>query len=185
MREQPFRERPRGQLMLALYRCGRQAEALDAFQQARRTLVDELAVEPSSALRELEQAMLRQDASLEAPGPDPAVSKSASTSTDSRRSRPRLIDLPDEDLSTVRKTATVLVAKFATSAHADPEVARQAFASAERRAQEIVDRHGACRSFGGLGGSKRGSSACHWSRKTTHCGPSRGRGLAGRSRQPR
>ena len=62
--EQPFRERPRGQLMLALYRCGRQADALDAFQQARRALLDELAVEPSRALRELEEAILRQDPAL-------------------------------------------------------------------------------------------------------------------------
>ena len=151
VREQPFRERPRGQLMLALYRCGRQAEALDAFQQARRTLVDELAVEPSSALRELEQAMLRQDASLEAPGPDPAVEQEREHEHGQPQEQTPPDRPPDEDLSTVRKTATVLVAKFATSAHADPEVARQAFASARRRAQEIVDRHGA--SFvGGLGG---------------------------------
>jgi len=66
VREQPFRERPRGQLMLALYRCGRQAEALAAFQDARRVLLDELAVEPGPALRELERAILQQDASLEA-----------------------------------------------------------------------------------------------------------------------
>ncbi|MDX6513824.1 MAG: hypothetical protein QOE36_3328, partial [Gaiellaceae bacterium] len=44
--EQPLRERPRAQLMLALYRSGRQAEALDVFQAARRTLVDELGIEP-------------------------------------------------------------------------------------------------------------------------------------------
>ena len=47
VREHPFRERARAQLMLALYRCGRQAQALEAFQQARRTLVEELAVEPA------------------------------------------------------------------------------------------------------------------------------------------
>ena len=64
--EHPFRERPRSQLMLALYRAGRQTEALAAYQDARRTLVDELGVEPSARLRELEQAILRQDVSLEA-----------------------------------------------------------------------------------------------------------------------
>ena len=69
VREQPLRERPRGQLMLALYRCGRQAEALEAFQKARRMLIDELAVEPSDPLRELEQAILRQEASLQLPTP--------------------------------------------------------------------------------------------------------------------
>jgi predicted ATPase/DNA-binding SARP family transcriptional activator len=63
--EHPFRERPRSQLMLALYRAGRQPEALAAYQDARRTL-DELGVEPSAQLRELEQAILRQEASLEA-----------------------------------------------------------------------------------------------------------------------
>jgi len=59
--EHPYRERLREQLMLALYRSGRQAEALRAYQEARRTLADELGLEPSRQLRELEQAMLRQD----------------------------------------------------------------------------------------------------------------------------
>ena len=67
--EHPLRERLRGQLMLALYRSGRQAEALETFQTGRRELVEELGLEPSAALRELERAMLRQDPGLEAPGP--------------------------------------------------------------------------------------------------------------------
>jgi YVTN family beta-propeller protein len=61
----PLRERLRGQLMLALYRSGRQAQALDAYQRARRVLVDELGIEPSPALQRLEQAILQQDGSLE------------------------------------------------------------------------------------------------------------------------
>jgi DNA-binding SARP family transcriptional activator len=65
--EHPLRERPRGQLMLGLYRCGRQAEALDAYQQARHMLVEKLAIEPSAALRQLEQAILQQDPALSAP----------------------------------------------------------------------------------------------------------------------
>src|SRR5262245_60860156 len=60
-----FRERLRGQLMLALYRSGRQAEALAAFQEARRTLVEELGIEPGRALQDLERAILRQDLSLD------------------------------------------------------------------------------------------------------------------------
>jgi predicted ATPase/DNA-binding SARP family transcriptional activator len=58
-------ERLHAQLMLALYRCGRQADALAAYQNARRVLVDQLAIEPSTALRQLEQAILRQEPSLD------------------------------------------------------------------------------------------------------------------------
>jgi DNA-binding SARP family transcriptional activator/tetratricopeptide (TPR) repeat protein len=60
----PFRERLLAQLMLALYRSGRQADALGAFRSARQTLVDELGVEPGPELRALESAILRQDDSL-------------------------------------------------------------------------------------------------------------------------
>jgi DNA-binding SARP family transcriptional activator len=62
--EHPFRERLRGQLMLALYRAGRQAEALEAYQATRRTLIEELGIEPGEPLRELERAILCQDPSL-------------------------------------------------------------------------------------------------------------------------
>ncbi len=62
---EPLRERPRAQLMLALYRSGRQAEALDVYREARRTLVDELGIEPGKELRELEAAVLSQDHSLD------------------------------------------------------------------------------------------------------------------------
>jgi DNA-binding SARP family transcriptional activator len=81
--EQPFRERLRGQLMLALYRAGRQAEALEAYREARRTMIDELGIEPSVPLRELEHAILRQDASLAAPWRAEAVGAPARASTSS------------------------------------------------------------------------------------------------------
>ncbi len=61
----PLRERLRAQLMLALYRSGRQAEALAAYQSGRHTLVEELGLEPGRSLRELERAILEQDRSLD------------------------------------------------------------------------------------------------------------------------
>jgi DNA-binding SARP family transcriptional activator/streptogramin lyase len=67
VRQYPLRERLRAQLMLALYRCGRQADALAAYQDARRTLVDELGLEPSRELHDLEQAILTHARELEAP----------------------------------------------------------------------------------------------------------------------
>jgi DNA-binding SARP family transcriptional activator len=63
--EHPLRERFRSYLMTALYRSGRQAEALDVYRDARRALVDELGIEPSPALHELERAILRHDPALE------------------------------------------------------------------------------------------------------------------------
>ncbi len=62
--ENPLRERLHAQRMLALYRSGRQAEALEAYREARRTLVDEVGIEPTPDLRELHDAILRQDPAL-------------------------------------------------------------------------------------------------------------------------
>ena len=76
--EHPYRERLRAELMLALYRCDRQADALQAYQDARRVLTEELGIEPGNRLRELEAAILRQDAALALPArrgatPEPRV----------------------------------------------------------------------------------------------------------------
>ena len=65
--EYPLRERLRAQQMLSLYRAERQAEALDAYRQARQTLVDELGIEPSEALQRLQKGILAHDAVLEMP----------------------------------------------------------------------------------------------------------------------
>ena len=82
--EHPYREGLRAQLMLALYRCDRQADALQAYQDARRTLTEELGIEPGERLRALEQAILVQDPSLQlVVGAQPA--KRETTAGTSRR----------------------------------------------------------------------------------------------------
>jgi YVTN family beta-propeller protein len=79
VREYPLRERVRGQLMLALYRCGRQADALKGYRDARVQLLDELGLEPGRALQGLERAVLAHDAALDlsAPYPEREVSAGA------------------------------------------------------------------------------------------------------------
>jgi DNA-binding SARP family transcriptional activator len=123
--ENPLRERLRGQLMLALYRSGRQAEALEAYRQARETLVEELGIEPSPDLQRLEQSILRHDSELElAPvsGTEPAAGEER------------------------RKTVTVLfvgIVDFASlGAALDPEVLRSIMRRYFDTVRTIVERHG-------------------------------------------
>ena len=75
--ENPLDEQACAQLMLALYRSSRQADALDAYHRLRRTLAEELGIDPSQALRDLEMAILRQDPALDIPVP--AVTPSVDT----------------------------------------------------------------------------------------------------------
>jgi DNA-binding SARP family transcriptional activator len=90
---EPLRERLRGRLMLALYRSGRQADALSAFRDARRALTHDLGIEPGAALRDLERAILRHDVALDGPAGE-------------RRSVPTTVAGHADE----RKLATVLVA---------------------------------------------------------------------------
>ena len=75
--QHPLQERLRGQLMLALYRCGRQAEALNVYQDARHTLVEELGIEPGEALQRLEQSILTHDSASNCRHPNGRVRQRA------------------------------------------------------------------------------------------------------------
>jgi DNA-binding SARP family transcriptional activator/DNA-binding beta-propeller fold protein YncE len=87
----PLREGLRRQLMLAFYRCDRQAEALDAYRDGRRHLVDELGIEPSSSLRELNDAILAQDPALGAPAWRPRLPTKATRLPAAVARRPRAL----------------------------------------------------------------------------------------------
>jgi DNA-binding SARP family transcriptional activator/tetratricopeptide (TPR) repeat protein len=92
-RRHPLHEEIHGLLILALYRCGRQADALTVYQRLRQTLGDELGIEPGPALRALHTAVLHQDPSLDAPADPSAASASSGAATGPPRS-PRPAQLP-------------------------------------------------------------------------------------------
>ena len=135
----PLREQLRCQLMLALYRSGRQAEALDTYQQARAALVDDLGIEPGRQLRELHQAILNQDPSLDLP-------------TQERRehTKPPVVPPPTSTVEPitrdVRKTVTAVFVWMAfTSAPGedlDPEALRRITGRAFGEVELAVVRHG-------------------------------------------
>jgi DNA-binding SARP family transcriptional activator len=94
--QQPLRERSVAQLMLALYRSGRRAEALEAYGRARRVLVDELGLEPGPQLRELQLAILADDPALATPTPSATLAsgRQAGQEPDRQPYRPAALVIP-------------------------------------------------------------------------------------------
>jgi DNA-binding beta-propeller fold protein YncE len=107
----PLRERLREQLMLALYRCGRQADALAAYHALRQTLLGELGIEPSQSLKRLQQSILNQAPELDAPRPPPGGGPSqAPERLRKRRGRWRIAALAGAAALAVAGIATGLLA---------------------------------------------------------------------------
>src|SRR5262245_14701941 len=137
---QPFRERLRAQLMVALYRSGRQSEALEVYREGRRTLAEELGIVPTPQLKELEAGILRQDASLLGPSPprspDVPVLRPAAPTTPAQPQ-----ETPD-----VRKTVTVAFADLADwtalGERLDPEVLKEVVQRYFELARTAFHRHG-------------------------------------------
>src|SRR5262249_28511440 len=130
VRAHPRRENLCELQMLALYRAGRQADALTVYRDTRAKLVDELGLEPSHALRRLEQAILRRDPSLE-PAAGPPPSESA--------------DSPGTSLESL-KTVTVVFCDIGPETlsgnELDPESLRLVVARSFEVAAAAVERHG-------------------------------------------
>jgi DNA-binding SARP family transcriptional activator len=158
VREHPLREGLRRLLMLALYRSGRQADALGAYQDARRELLDELGLEPSPALQQLEKAILVQDPALDLPAVAPSARPRAAAAAARLESCPRCgranaedarfcqscgATLGDGAAAETRRTVTVLVCELASAGVRDPEALRAFQLAAFEQAAPVLERHGA------------------------------------------
>jgi DNA-binding SARP family transcriptional activator len=121
----PLRERLCAQFMLALYRAGRQADALEAYMAAHRTLDEQVGIAPGPALNRLQEQILRQDPALSA-GYEPAAAVPVGQAV--RRE--------------VRKTVTVLLAGRTAHAGLDPEALAHVYARHRDAASRAIERHG-------------------------------------------
>jgi DNA-binding SARP family transcriptional activator len=127
VRAHPLRERLRGQLMLAFYRAGRQAEALEAYRAMHRALDEELGISPGPALRRLQEQILRQEPVLEGPRepvPEPAP------------------PLQGEEGREARATVTILVGGRDEPPGRDPEAVRGRDERLREVATAAIERHG-------------------------------------------
>jgi class 3 adenylate cyclase/DNA-binding SARP family transcriptional activator len=160
----PLRERLAGQLMLALYRSGRQADALAVYREMRARLVDELGLHPSQALQRLEQAILRQDSSLDlfrttdVPSPAPVSAPrsvkqfrvcarcGAENAPDARFCQSCAEPLVAHEPVEVRKTVTVVVCSLVALTDAgdrlDPESLRGVRSRFVELAAAVFEGHG-------------------------------------------
>jgi DNA-binding SARP family transcriptional activator/tetratricopeptide (TPR) repeat protein len=132
--EHPLRERLRAHLMLALYRSGRQAEALDVFKGTRLHLVEVLGIEPSRSLHALQKAILLQEPELDLPTQPSALPASEATATTGAAAR-----TPGS-----RKPVAVLMAEvIRVGERLDPEAAGRVMSRALALGAKTVERHGA------------------------------------------
>jgi DNA-binding SARP family transcriptional activator len=129
----PYRERLRAQLMLALYRSDRQADALQVYQDARRQLVEELGIEPGDRLRELERAILAQDPALAATVADGPAAPPAEPEA-------------EEEAEPTRRLVSVVVADIAGAGalaeRLDPESMHRLLDRYSDACGAVIERHG-------------------------------------------
>ena len=156
----PLRERFRAQLMLALYRCGRQTEALELYRAARLAFADERGLDPSPELQELERKILRQDPELDAPAG-------------------ATVEAPTQEVSELR-LVTVLAAT--PPAADDPEQLRRLLDETLASVRDVLDRYGgALQRFGpeGLVAFFGADGTCRRRRGTGCAGGARARLVRG------
>jgi YVTN family beta-propeller protein len=146
--EHPSRERLLAQLMVSLYRSGRQTDALDAFQAARRRLVEELGLEPGPGLQELQRRILEQDPTLAAPSRFPPIPTS-------RAGRQR-------SLALVVALVVLVAGVFLLSAGAGNQKALPAGASGVVAVQTASDRRTVATPLAGFPGSVADGAGSVW-----------------------
>ena len=137
--EHPLDERLAGALMQALYRAGRQAAALDVYRTTRQTFVTELGIEPSPALRELEQAILRQDPGLAPDLPRARATRSIVILTGDEQHLPDLLAIAEPLASHSRRE--LILARFTT----DPDELAASTAALAAQRKTLAARGVACR----------------------------------------